>query len=173
MTNTEENSYIEKVLNGDSVAFAWLVNKYQDMAYTVALRIVRSSEDAEEVAQDSFLKAFKQLSSFEGNSKFSTWLYTIAYRTAISKVQLKKIETVNEDFHLEIAHDESFPQLEELKTKEQAFYVKKAIEQLPEIDGVIISLFYMEESSIQEIVEITGLSESNVKVKLYRGEVYV
>ena len=79
------------------------------------------------------------------------------------------MDTVNEDFHIDIATDNSFPQLEALKSQEQEFYVKKAIEELPEIDGVIITLFYLDESSIQEIVEITGLSESNVKVKLHRA----
>lgn len=169
MVGIDDNIYIQRVLDGETSSFTYLVNNYKDMVFTVCFRILRQREDAEDVAQTVFLKAFNNLHSFKGTSKFSTWLYTIAYRSAISKTQLKKIDTVNEDYHLENATDELSPQLEELKDQEQQLYVQKAIESLPEIDGVIITLFYIEESSIQEIVVITGLSEANVKVKLHRS----
>lgn len=169
MVALDDKIYIQQVLDGQTSSFTCLVDKYKDMVFTVCFRILRQREDAEDAAQVSFIKAFNNLQGFEGKSKFSTWLYTIAYRTAISKSQLKKVDTVNEDFHIDIATDSSFPQLDELKSQEQQLYVKKAIEELPEIDGVIITLFYLDESSIQEIVEITGLSESNVKVKLHRA----
>ena len=169
MVDLDDKIYIQKVLDGKTSSFTHLVNKYKDLVFTVSYRILRQHEDAEDAAQVSFIKAFNNLHTFNGTSKFSTWLYTIAYRTAISKSKLKKIETVNEDFHIEIASDDSFPQLEELKEQEQQYYVKLAINELPEIESVIITLFYMDESTIQEIVEITGLSESNVKVKLHRA----
>lgn len=169
MVDIDDKIYIQQVLGGETSSFTHLVNKYKDMVFTVCFRITRQREDAEDVAQVVFLKAFKNLHAFKGTSKFSTWLYTIAYRSAISKSQIKKIKTVDDDFHIEIATDESFPQLEELKDQEQQLYVQKAIESLPEIDGVIITLFYIDESSIQEIVEITGLSEANVKIKLHRS----
>ena len=73
MDKNSDQIYIDKVLQGDTNAFAYLINKYKDMAYTVAIKIVKSHEDAEEVAQDSFLKAYEKLDSFKGNSKFSTW----------------------------------------------------------------------------------------------------
>ena len=169
MVEIDDKIYIQQVLDGKTSSFTCLVDKYKDMVFTVCYRILRQREDAEDAAQVSFIKAFNNLHAFKGGSKYSTWLYTIAYRTAISRSQIKKVDTVNEDFHIDIATDNSFPQLEALKSQEQEFYVKKAIEELPEIDGVIISLFYLDESSIQEIVEITGLSESNVKVKLHRA----
>jgi RNA polymerase sigma-70 factor (ECF subfamily) len=169
MVEIDDKIYIQQVLDGKTSSFTCLVDKYKDMVFTVCYRILRQREDAEDAAQVSFIKAFNNLHAFKGESKYSTWLYTIAYRTAISKSQIKKVDTVNEDFHIDIATDNSFPQLEALKSQEQEFYVKKAIEELPEIDGVIITLFYLDESSIQEIVEITGLSESNVKVKLHRA----
>lgn len=169
MVDLDDKIYIQQVLDGDTSSFTSLVDKYKNMVFTVCFRILRQREDAEDVAQEVFLKAFRNLYAFKGTSKFSTWLYTIAYRTAISKSQLKKVDTVNEDFHIDLATDEEFPQLEGIKEQEQAYYVQQAINQLPEIDGVIITLFYIEESSIQEIVEITELSESNVKVKLHRA----
>ena len=90
MDNNSDQIYIDKVLQGDTNAFAYLINKYKDMAYTIAIKIVKSHEDAEEVAQDSFLKAYEKLDSFKGNSKFSTWLYTIVYRNSITKIRKKK-----------------------------------------------------------------------------------
>ena len=91
MKEPNDQIYIDKVRAGDSSAFSYLVDNYKDMAYTIALKIVRNAEDAEEVAQDSFIKAFQQINTFQGKSKFSTWLYTIVYRTAISKTRKKKL----------------------------------------------------------------------------------
>ena len=88
----EDHILIEKVLAGDSNAFSGLIDRYKDMVYTLAIRIVKNNEDAEEVAQDSFIKAFEKLDSFKGSSKFSTWLYTIVYRTALTKVRKKKVD---------------------------------------------------------------------------------
>jgi RNA polymerase sigma factor (sigma-70 family) len=169
MVDLDDKIYIQQVLDGDTSSYTRLVNKYKDMVFTVCFRILRQHEDAEDAAQVSFIKAYRNLHAFEGTSKFSTWIYTIAYRTAISKTRLKKIDTVSDDFYIDIATDHTIPQLEELKSQEQEFYVKKAMEELPEIDGVIVSLFYMDQCSIAEIVEITELSESNVKVKLHRA----
>lgn len=169
MVDLDDKIYIQRVLDGETSSYAHLVNKYKDMVFTVCFRITQQREDAEDAAQVAFLRASNNLHSFNGTSKFSTWLYTIAFRSSISKSQIKKIDTISEDYHIEIATDGSFPQLEELKDQEQRLYVQKAIESLPEIDGVIITLFYIDESSIQEIVEITGLSEVNVKVKLHRS----
>lgn len=169
MVEINDKYYIQQVLDGDPSSYTRLVDTYKDMVFTVCYRILRQREDAEDAAQMVFIKAYKKLNSFKGNSKFSTWLYTIAYRTAISKSRIKTVETVDDSFHIDIATDESFPQLEEMKSQEQQFYVKKAIDALPEIDSVIVSLFYMDECSIQEIVDITQLKESNVKVKLHRA----
>ena len=97
MNPTKDQICIEKILQGDTSSFSFLVESYKDMAYTIAMKIVRNAEDAEEVAQDSFVKAYQQLQSFKGNSKFSTWLYTIVYRTAISKIRKKKLEVTDID----------------------------------------------------------------------------
>ena len=153
----EDKIYIDRVLNGDANAFSHLVNKYKNMVYTLALRIVKSSEDAEEVAQDSFLKAYQKMSSFKGESKFSTWLYTIVYRNAITKVRKKKLEVSDIDDYVIDNHadDYEFPQMEAIKNGEQKKYVRKAIDNLPERDALIITLFYMDDNSIEEIEEIT------------------
>ncbi|MEL4455686.1 RNA polymerase sigma factor [Lutimonas vermicola] len=171
MDKNSDQIYIDKVLQGDTNAFAYLINKYKDMAYTIAIKIVKSHEDAEEVAQDSFLKAYEKLDSFKGNSKFSTWLYTIVYRNSITKIRKKKVATSDIDDYVMDNYSEGsdFPQIEAIKNGEQQKYVREAINRLPEKDAILITLFYMNESSIEEIEQITNLTQTNIKVKLFRA----
>ncbi|MGB5321189.1 RNA polymerase sigma factor [Lutimonas sp.] len=171
MDKNSDQIYIDKVLKGDTNAFAYLINKYKDMAYTLAIKIVKNHEDAEEVAQDSFLKAYEKLDSFKGNSKFSTWLYTIVYRNAITKIRKKNIATSDIDDYVMDNYSEGseFPQIEAIKNGEQQKYVREAINRLPEKDALLITLFYMNESSVEEIEQITNLTQSNIKVKLFRA----
>lgn len=141
------------------------------MVYTIALKILHNAEDAEDSAQESFVKAYRQLHKFESKSKFSTWLYTIVYRTSISKLQQNKLSffSINEDISENYVYDFSTPQIETLLATEQSKYIKSAIGKLPQMEGLLITLFYMNENSIREIEEITGLTESNIKVKLFRA----
>ncbi|MDH3321510.1 MAG: sigma-70 family RNA polymerase sigma factor [Flavobacteriaceae bacterium] len=171
METTTDQIYIDRVLQGDTNAFAYLIDKYRNMAYTLAIKIVKNAEDAEEVAQDSFIKAFQKLESFKGASKFSTWLYTIVYRNAISSIRKKKIVTTDIDSFVIENHtdDFDFPQIEAIKNGEQKKYVNEAIDQLPETDALLITLFYLNDSSVEEIEAITGLTKANVKVKLFRA----
>ena len=171
MGTQEDQIYIERVLKGDTNAFSHLINKYKDMVFTLVIKIVKNQEDAEEVAQDSFIKAYQKLDSFKGQSKFSTWLYTIAYRNALTKVRKKKLETTDIDSYVIDNHkdDHEFPQIEAIKNNEQEKYVKQAIENLGETDALLITLFYLNDNSIEEIQEITEMTQSNVKVRLFRA----
>ena len=171
MDRKPDQIYIDRVLQGDTNAFAYLVNKYKNLTYTVAMKIVRNHEDAEEVAQDSFIKAYSQLHTFKGDSKFSTWLYTIVYRNSITKIRKKKITTTDIDSYIIDNHksDYDFPQIEAIKNGEQKKYIAEAIDNLPETDAFLITLYYLEESSVEEIEQITGLTKTNVKVKLFRA----
>ncbi|GAB3175437.1 RNA polymerase sigma factor [Telluribacter humicola] len=171
MKATEDQVYIDKVLQGDLAAFAFLVERYKAMAYTLALKIMRNSEEAEDVAQESFVKAYQQLHQFAGKAKFSTWLYTIVYRTSVSKRQKQGvlILALDDDLSENYTDDTSSPPLEYLQDEERQKYVRQAIQKLPEMEGVVITLFYMNENTIREIEEITGLTAANIKVKLFRA----
>jgi len=171
MEINSDQIYIDKVLQGDTNSFSFLIEKYKNMAYTIAIKIVKNKEDAEEIAQDSFLKAFNKLDTFKGKAKFSTWLYTIVYRNAISKIRKKNIITTDIDDYVlnNYTTDHDFPQIEALKNQEQKIYVKKIIDKLPETDALLITLFYLNESKVEEIEEITGLTKTNIKVKLFRA----
>ena len=165
-----DDIYIEQVLNGNTKAFAFLVDKYKVLVYTVAFRILRNHEDTEEIVQDAFVKAYHALDSFEKKSKFSTWLHRIVYNSAISKTRKKKLETnPMDDFLIEnYSIDNTFENLDELTHEEQKTLLDVLISKLDPEESAIISMYYISDHSTDEIAEITGLSLSNVKVKLHR-----
>jgi len=165
-----DNFYIEKVRKKETSAYSFLVDKHKDMVFSIALRILRSREDAEELAQDVFVKAYQSLDTFKGDSKFSTWLYRIVYNAAISKTRKKKIETVDLDYNLidNYSTDEIKEDINRLEYDEQKQIVHKVLESLNPEDSMMVSLFYFNENSTEEIGEIMGLTQANVKVKLHR-----
>lgn len=167
----DEAYFIERVKNGETDAFKYLIDKYKNIVFNIVLKITRNQEDAEEIAQDVFIKAFNSIKKFKGNSKFSTWLYRIAYNTAISKARKKKIITTNiDDYELsENKVEEIYVGLEKNNNFEKERLIKDAINNLSSDESLIINLYYLEENSVSEISKITSLSVSNVKVKLYRA----
>ncbi|WP_323755732.1 RNA polymerase sigma factor [Roseivirga sp.] len=163
---------IAKVKNGDVAAFNVLVDEHKAMAFTLALRLLKSREDAEEVTQDSFLKAYKNIGQFKEEAKFSTWLYTIVYNTALTSLRKKKLKTTEiEDLSSENLLQLSEPDAEwrRLQKEERSGYIQLALTQLSNDDQVAITLFYLNENSLQEICEITNWELSNVKVRLHRA----
>jgi RNA polymerase sigma-70 factor, ECF subfamily len=171
MNQDTDQKLIEKTLQGHTASFGALVVRYQDFIFTIVLRMVKQREIAEEIAQDSFVKAFECLESFEGKSKFSSWLYSIAYRTALDYLRKAKrfqdsssIEEINT---VEIATVTDG--LQELVAKERSTIIQECIMKLPEIDAAIITFYYFEELSVREISQITEQSEDNIKIKLYRS----
>jgi RNA polymerase sigma factor (sigma-70 family) len=171
-TGLNDNEIISQVLNGDQQAYAGLVNRYQNYVFTLALRMVKSREDAEEVAQDAFIKAYKYLADFRGNSKFSTWLYTIVNNTGITFLRKKKLEIHSLDnekvFEMADNRDSGFSaNLVEQKSK--VAMVNNAIIMLNPDDAEIITLFYKAEQSLEEIAVILGLESNTAKVRLHRA----
>ncbi|MEM9362334.1 MAG: RNA polymerase sigma factor [Bacteroidota bacterium] len=172
MTDNTDQYLIESTLNGDAKAFANLVKKYQHYVYTLVVRMIKVKEEAEEVAQDVFIKAYRSLKDFKGDSKFSTWLYRIAYRTALDHIRKNKKRQKTHELLEEITksnvHLGDTP-LERIQKVERKEHVKKCIAQLSESDAAVVTLFYFEELSIKEIGTITQLTEDNIKVKLHRS----
>lgn len=162
--------YIDKVLGGDTSAFAVLVDRHKDMVFTITNRILRSREDAEEIAQDVFLKVYQSLKKFKREAKFSTWIYRIAFNTAISKTRIKSFEVsaLDETLIENYTFDEIIDDLEELSLDDKKKYIEIALKKIPEEDNLLLTMFYLKDQSIEEISEVSGLSISNVKVKLHR-----
>ncbi len=171
MEYTEEQACINRIKNGDPASYASIVDTYKHMAYTIALRISGNVEDAEDITQESFIKAYQRIHQFEGKSKFSTWLFTIVYRTAISKLKENKSKTISISNSIieNYSQDHSMPQLEQLQIEDEQRLVKEAIHRLPKTEALLITLFYMNENTVREIYDITGLSMANIKIKLFRA----
>ena len=170
MKYRDDQYYIEQILNGDTAAYRPLVEKHQDFVYTIVKRIITRAEEAEELAQDVFVKAFSKLPDFRGGAKFSTWLYRIAYNTAISHTRKKKVEFLSTEDHIIENHseDELMKDLFGLSPDEQKSLINNAMASLPKTDSLIITLFYFHEKDLEEISEIIGMTQNNVKVKLHR-----
>lgn len=162
--------YVQRVQQGHVFDYEVLVKRHSSMVFTVVNQILNNREDTEEVAQDAFLKAFQALKTFKGNSKFSTWLYRIAYNMAISHVRKRKLETfeINENVIQNTTEDSIFDRFSDYDSDETQEILKKLIDELPKEDKALITLFYMEDQSIADIAEITSLSVSNIKVRLFR-----
>jgi RNA polymerase sigma-70 factor (ECF subfamily) len=162
--------YVEKIQAGETECFAILLDRYSQSVFSLIVKIVGSREDAEELTQDVFLKVFRSLSSFQGNSLFSTWLYRIAYNVAVSATRKKKYEwvAVEESTLDHLPENEIDDEVEQLEKEEQLNRLEKALDQLQPDERALVSLFYMQEKQIDEIASITGLSVSNVKTRLHR-----
>nr|WP_294943641.1 sigma-70 family RNA polymerase sigma factor [uncultured Mucilaginibacter sp.] len=170
MYTQDEQIYINRVLKGDGSAYRYLVEQNKRIVYSIAFRVLNNKEDAEDAAQESFMKAYNQLHTFEGKSKFSTWLYTITYRICVSRLKKKSIDinTIDDDTIENYSDDANTPH-KELTEKEGRGFVKASIEKLPKLDALLVTLYYFNENSISEIEEITGLTPSNIKIKLFRA----
>ena len=171
-TGLGDNEIISRVLQGEQNAFAELVTRYQNYVFTLILRMIKSREDAEEVAQDVFVKAYRSLADFRGESKFSTWLYTITNTTAITFLRKKKLEvhSLDNEKVFEVADNkDSGLRANLIEQKSRVSIVNKAIALLNPDDAEIITLFYKAEQNLDEIARILGLEANTAKVRLHRA----
>jgi RNA polymerase sigma-70 factor (ECF subfamily) len=171
MNKTEDIFYIDAVRNGNISAFSVLIERYQNMVYSLALKLLKSAEDAEEMAQDTFIKAFQKLDMYEGKSKFSTWLYSITYNACISELRKRRIQfsSLEEQRFSDQDEMKMNSYLSETKKEDQEKYLNLALSKLPEDDQVLVTLYYYENQSMDDISIITGLTVSNIKVKIHRA----
>ncbi|OSZ79930.1 RNA polymerase subunit sigma [Chitinophagaceae bacterium IBVUCB2] len=171
-TGLNDNEIISKVLSGDHQAYAILVNRYQNYVFTLTLRMIKSREDAEEVAQDVFIKAYKYLADFKGASKFTTWLYTIVNNTCISFLRKKKLDIHsldNEKVFEAADNQDSGMKANMVEQKSKLAMVNESINLLNPDDAQIITLFYKAEQSLEETAKILGIETNAAKVRLFRA----
>jgi RNA polymerase sigma-70 factor (ECF subfamily) len=163
---------IQQTLDGNQSAYAGLVKRHQRFVFTLAQRFSKNREDAEEIAQDCFVKAYRSLASFQQQSKFSTWLYSIVYTTAMTSLRKKRVETSsihNEDENLQIDKQTAVVDTNHAENNSRSFYLNQAIEQLLPDDAAVLTLFYKGEQSVEEISQALGIEANAVKVKLFRA----
>lgn len=174
----DEAAMIAAILAGDQRQFHELIRPFERSVYMMALSMLRNEAEAEEVAQEAFLRAFRNLAKFRAESKFSTWLISITLNEARSRLrrrQIVKIESLDApeegQGHVTPALLRDWREIpsEALERGEIRLMLRRAIEDLPEIYREVFVLRDMEEMSVNEVAEATGLSVSAVKVRLHRA----
>jgi RNA polymerase sigma-70 factor (ECF subfamily) len=164
-------SYIEQVLEGKINAFSYLVDRHKDKAFNLAFRICGNREEAEEIAQDAFIKAYRSLKDFKMKSSFATWLYRIVYNTAISLVRSRRKGMLAlEDFPADVVDFLSFNKNEDEAADDyRNSLVNFALQKISEEERGLITLYYYNDLDTEDISKITGINKSNIKVKLFRA----
>lgn len=150
MTIKDDQYYITKITQGDANSFAVLVDRYKDLVYTLAIRMLKNKEEAEEVSQDTFLKVFKSLAKFKGESKFSSWIYRVTYNTCLDKIRKQKrdpiVVTIDEFTEHQVNTIDNA--LDKLVEKEHKQLIQDCLQLLPGDVGFLLTLYYFEEQSI-------------------------
>jgi len=170
MRNLSDQEIIDSVRKGNDSDYAIIVNRYKNKAFSMLKRMLKNEFDAEEVLQDCFLKAYKSINAFKGDSKFSTWFYRIVYNSALTKLSSQKRKTesemtsVEDHFNLESEYN-----TEEIEKEDVKKLIHATISKLPERYSAVITMFYLNEMTIDEISEVMEISVSNVKVILHRS----
>jgi|ERR1035437_826329 RNA polymerase sigma-70 factor (ECF subfamily) len=163
--------YIQKILDGDSETFRYLVSKYKDMAFSIAMSVIKDEFFAQEIIQISFLKAFDKLNTFKGVSRFSTWFYRIVINESFKFLKKQKNEFLQFVETPPEKSDEIEISILKLEEDDQKYYIDEALKRLSSKESLSLRLFYLEENSIEEICDITGWSSSNIKVILHRARI--
>jgi RNA polymerase sigma-70 factor, ECF subfamily len=166
----EESGWIERARSGDERAFAQLVDRYRDRAYAIALRMLRSPGEAEEAAQDAFVRVWRALPGFRGESKFSTWLHRIVVHRCLDRAAVLRTRRGRET---ELEH---VPELvaEADRTLDPVARMKAArlsqlMTELTEVQRIVVTLFYHQDRSLEDVARTLGLPENTVKTHLHRA----
>lgn len=164
--------YIRQIIEGDISPFSYFVETYKDMAFAIAYRITNNREDAEEIVQDAFVKAYRSLAKFRQDSKFSTWLFRIVVNLALTKIKGNE-KKIAGNIELSELPDNMIESVEAmyrgLSEAEQRTLINTALDEMGREDRLLLTLYYLNENSIDEIKDITGISSDNIKMKLHRA----
>ncbi|NMB80510.1 MAG: sigma-70 family RNA polymerase sigma factor [Ignavibacteria bacterium] len=170
MKNLSDIEIIESVKRGNHQDYSLLIDRYKDKAFSLLKRMLKNEMDAEEVLQDSFLKAFNYLKDFRQDAKFSTWFYKIVFNSALTTIASKKRKIEQEMTSYDEAFELGGYDNEIYSTTENARgYVLKMIDKLPLKNALVTILFYVDGLSLNEISEVMGTSLVNTKVLLHRS----
>jgi RNA polymerase sigma-70 factor (ECF subfamily) len=166
ITPQEEYALIDRILAGDEALYAQLVNAYKSFAYTIAMKIVENRPEAEEVAQDAFIKAFHYLKKFNREAKFSTWLYRIIFNTAISYKRKNKLPLQSIEHQIIEYHERADHQMEK---DDKSIFIAKALNKLSDADKLAVQLYYLKEFTLEEIAGMLDQNISTIKVRVHRA----
>ncbi len=162
----DERQVIARAQRGDAAAFRVLVESHRARAYALALRVLRSGADAEEVAQDAFVKAWAALPTFRGDASFSTWLHRIVWRRALDRLAESKARRRREEA---VAADAPLHAAPEHDRGEAEPFAERLLEALSPQQRAAVVLFYFEDRSIAQAAMVMGLPENTFKTHLHRA----
>ncbi len=164
-----EDVIIDRLKRGDTQAMRLLIKKHGAYVYTLSLRMLKKKELAEEAAQDVFIKVHHNINQFARRARFSTWIYTITYRTCLNYLQRNVYKTENPDPEelFKAGMDDSTDAL--LLNNERGKIIWEALDKIPETQARTITLYYLQQLSVNEVSEILDIPPNTVKTLLYRG----
>ena len=176
MTEVSEKKIIEKVLGGDANAFEELVLKYEKTVYNLALRMVGDRDDASDMTQEAFIKAYGSLSSFRGDSKFSVWIYRITTNVCLDFLRSKSrkqqvsltVSDDDEDAQLDIPDPKADPEQQLIK-KISMQSVEEGLKTLPDKQRQILVMRELGGMSYAEIGKALSIEEGTVKSRIFRA----
>jgi len=166
MTHDPDLPTIDRILAGEQSVYADLVNRYKSYAYTIAYKVVQNRVEAEEVAQDAFIKAYHNLKGFQRESKFSTWLYRIVFNTAISYRRKNRPDFLSIESAV-VSHGHEGE--DRLERNDKRKFLDEAMSRLNQADRTALTLFYLQELTLEEISEVTGMQTNTAKVRIHRA----
>jgi RNA polymerase sigma-70 factor (ECF subfamily) len=171
MNNKDDKFLVEHVLKGDVNSFGFIVERYKNRSFNLAVKICGNREDAEEIVQDSFLKAYRSLGGFRMESNFATWLYRIVFNTAVSQKRNNDENTMPLEDAMPEVYDCSNADgnKNEFDNERRKLLINFALGKLNEVDRGLITFMYYDDLTVEEMTEITGMSASNIKVRLHRS----
>lgn len=171
MSTDEDEFYIKRVLGGDKDSFTFFIDKYQQMAFSIAISITKQENSAREVVQNAFVQVFKSLKSFKGESLFSTWLHRVVVNESLKFIRKNKRERfkIELDDTIAITFSAENDALSSIEVEEKKEEIKRVMLRLKPKERLVLTLFYLKEFSHAEISESTGFSINNVKILLHRA----
>lgn len=171
----DEPELLARCRAGETAAFAVLVDRYRDRAYGLAFRLIRSAPDAEEVAQDAFVSAWRSLGAFRGDATFSTWLYRIVWRKALDRVELlrnrgRREVAVDDPARVEAEAAGNAPMADEGgASARDVNKLERLLGTLSELSRAVVTLYYYEDRSVSDVAAALGIPEGTVKTHLFRS----
>lgn len=171
MDKLSDQHYINLIIQGNTNVFGVLVDRYKEMIFTLALKMIKNREEAEEISQDTFIKIYNSLNKFKGDSKFSTWIYKIAYNTCLDRLKKNKKEenTISIDEFSDYLVKTLDNALSALEDKERKQTIQNCLNLLSREESFLLTLYYFDNQNLDEIAKIMDINSNNAKVKLFRS----
>lgn len=169
---TEEKELVRRAQGGDAEAFSMLVSEHQQFVYNLALRALQDSHEAEDAAQDAFVRAWMALPNFRGQSQFRTWLYRIVTNVCYNRMPKlrRQMAAMGDDQVIDVPDEDSDDPADEVEAIQRRAYLHSQIDELPESYKILVTLRYQQGLSYDEIASVLSLPLGTVKTGLFRAK---